>query len=69
MALDFRPHSHHWQVMRQVRASENETGTIDLGDARILFAMTSWGDGVFPAYADYDQDGSLVAVRVQLAES
>jgi hypothetical protein len=69
MALDFRPHSHHWQVMRQVRGSEIETGTIDLGDARILFAMTSWGDGVFPAYTDYDQDGNLVAVRVQLAES
>ncbi|GAB3972135.1 hypothetical protein V1634_07925 [Plantactinospora veratri] len=67
MALDFRPHSHHWQVMRQVRASDNETGTITIGDAQILFAMTSWGDGLFPAHADRDAAGNLVALRITLA--
>ncbi|MFI7430454.1 hypothetical protein ACIBPB_25980 [Micromonospora sp. NPDC049836] len=68
MALDFRPHSHHWQVMQQVRASDNETGTITIDDAQILFAMTSWGDGVFPAYADRDAAGDLVSLRITLAE-
>jgi len=68
LGLDFRPHSHHWQVMRQVRASETESGTVHVGGAEIVFAMTSWGDGFFPAYADYDADGNLVAVRVALTD-
>ncbi|MFG2985419.1 hypothetical protein ACGFYQ_29865 [Streptomyces sp. NPDC048258] len=65
MAVDFRPHSHHWQVMRQVRASEAEAGTVDVGDARLLCTMTSWGDGYFPVFADLDVSGDLVAVRVR----
>lgn len=64
LRLDFRPHSHHYQVMRQVRASDHEAGTIPVGDAQVLFAMTSWGDGIFPVHADYDPDGELLAVRV-----
>jgi hypothetical protein len=66
LAMDFRPHSHHYQVMREVRASEHEAGTITVADAEILFAMTSWGDGFFPAYADYSADGELLALRVVL---
>ncbi|WP_154937094.1 hypothetical protein [Micromonospora palomenae] len=69
LAVDFRPHSHHWQVMRQVRASDTESGTLPLGDAQILYAMTSWGDGIFPVQVDRDADGLLLAVRVTLAES
>ncbi|GGR87352.1 hypothetical protein GCM10010169_34490 [Micromonospora fulviviridis] len=68
LAVDFRPHSHHWQVMRQVRASDTESGTLPLGDAQILFAMTSWGDGVFPVQVDRDAAGHLLAVRITLAE-
>ena len=68
LGLDFRPHSHHWQVMRQVRASDTESGTVNVGGADILFTMTSWGDGFFPAFADCDADGNLVAVRVALTE-
>ncbi|MFI7074788.1 hypothetical protein [Micromonospora sediminicola] len=69
LAVDFRPHSHHWEVMRQVRASDTESGTLALGDAQILFAMTSWGDGVFPVQVDRDAAGDLLAVRVTLAEA
>ncbi|WBC14891.1 hypothetical protein O7600_28085 [Micromonospora sp. WMMA1998] len=69
LAVDFRPHSHHWEVMRQVRASDTESGTLTLGDAQILFAMTSWGDGVFPVQVDRDAAGDLLAVRVTLAEA
>ncbi|MFI6332827.1 hypothetical protein ACIBBG_31535 [Micromonospora chersina] len=68
LAVDFRPHSHHWQVMRQVRASDTESGTLPLGDAQILFAMTSWGDGIFPVQVDRDAAGHLLAVRITLAE-
>ncbi|GAB3914748.1 hypothetical protein GCM10029964_126760 [Kibdelosporangium lantanae] len=65
MMLDFRPHSHHWQVMRDVRASATESGEIEVGGGRIVFAMTTWGDGYFPTYADYAGD-ELVAVRTVL---
>ncbi|MFF4221186.1 hypothetical protein [Streptomyces nondiastaticus] len=68
MMVDFRPHSHHWQVMRQVRASEVEAGTVDIGDARLLCAMTGWGDGYFPVFADLDPSGSVVAVRVRFSD-
>lgn len=66
LMVDFRPHSHHWQVMRQVRASATGSASIDVGGARVLFATTGRGDGVFPVQADRDTDGSLVAVRVAL---
>ncbi|WP_053849254.1 hypothetical protein [Streptomyces sp. NRRL B-24085] len=68
MVVDFRPHSHHWEVMRQVRASEAEAGTVDIGDARLLCAMTSWGDGYFPVYADLGPSGAVLAVRVRFAD-
>ncbi|MDI2130567.1 hypothetical protein [Yinghuangia seranimata] len=67
LAVDFRPHAHHWQVMRQIRASELESGTVDLGDARALCAMTSWGDGYFPVTADIDSTGAVVSVRVDFS--
>jgi hypothetical protein len=66
LMVDLRPHSHHWRVMREVRASETSSGTIDVGGARILFAMTGRGDGHFPVYADRDASGALVAVRVNV---
>lgn len=67
MAVDFRPHSHHWQIMREVRASHVQAGTVKLGDARVLCAMTSRGDGFFPVNADLDSSGDLLAVRVRFA--
>ncbi|MCX5195663.1 hypothetical protein OOK31_17420 [Streptomyces sp. NBC_00249] len=69
MMVDFRPHSHHWQVMRQVRASEVGAGTVDIGDARLLCAMTSWGDGYFPVWVDRDASGVVVAVRVSFSDA
>jgi hypothetical protein len=69
MMVYFRPHSHHWQVMRQVRASEFEAGSVDIGDARLLGAMTTWGDGYFPVSADLDASGALVAVRVSFSDA
>ncbi|MEU8734536.1 hypothetical protein AB0C68_34840 [Streptomyces tendae] len=68
MMVDFRPHSHHWQVMRQIRTSAFEAGTVDIGDARLLCAMTTWGDGYFPVSADLDASGAVVAVRVSFSD-
>jgi hypothetical protein len=69
LMVDFRPHSHHWQVMRQVRASETGSGMVEIGGARVLFAQTSWGDGLFPVHADRDAAGELVAIRVAFPAS
>jgi hypothetical protein len=63
-AVDFRPHSHHWQVMAKVRASEVEAASIEVGGARVFFAMTSVGDGFFPVHIERDSTGALVSVRV-----
>ncbi|MFF0386268.1 hypothetical protein [Streptomyces sp. NPDC004286] len=67
LMVDFRPHSHHWQIMRVLRASEFDSGTLDLGPARLLCAMTTHGDRYFPVSADLDAAGGVVAVRVTLA--
>lgn len=63
-AFDFRPHSHHWRVMADVRASEHEAGTIDVGGARMIFAMTSVGDGFFPVHVELDATGAVAAIQV-----
>ncbi len=68
LMVDFRPHSDHWRVMREVRSSRTNSGTVEVGGARILFTMTGRGDGFFPVYADRDAAGALVALRVVLAE-
>jgi hypothetical protein len=66
LAFDFRPHSHHFQVMAGVRASEEEAATIEIGGARLMFAMTTVGDGVFPVHVDVDDDGHPVAIRIDI---
>lgn len=55
------------EVMRQIRASGLGTGTVDIGDARLLCTMTTWGDGRFPVSADLDASGSVVAVQVSFS--
>jgi hypothetical protein len=66
LAWDFRPHSHHFQALEALRQNPCEAGVVDVGGARALLWMTSWGDGVFPVYTDLDGDGALLQVRVQL---
>jgi hypothetical protein len=65
-ATDFRPHSHHHQVMEQVRATSTESGTIEVGGAETCTFMTSWGDGLYPVYRELDAEGHLVSVRIDL---
>ena len=67
-AYDFRPHSHHWQVMAGVRASEHDAATIEVGGARLMFAMTSVGDGFFPVHVELDAAGSPVAIEVTIQD-
>jgi len=65
-ATDFRPHSHHFAMMKQVRASPTESGVLDLGGARLCAFMTSWGDGFFPVHLDLDAERRPVRLRVDL---
>lgn len=66
VATDFRPHSHHFLMMEQLRSSDFESGVLQVGDAVACAFMTSWGDGFFPVYRDFDKKGNLVAVRIEL---
>jgi hypothetical protein len=66
LVIDVRPHSHHWQVLRQVRSSPTGSGSIEVAGARILFAMTGRGDGFFPVYAERAADGRLVSLRINV---
>jgi hypothetical protein len=66
LALDFRPHSHHFLVMQQVRSSPTDSGTVEVGGAQVCTFMTSWGDAYFPVYLDLDADRHLVRIRIDL---
>jgi hypothetical protein len=66
VATDFRPHSHHWQALEDVRRSAHGAGVVDVDGARACLWMTSWGDGIFPVFRDVDASGALLRVRVQL---
>lgn len=64
VAVDFRPHSHHWQLMQQVRASPGESGTVAIGAAKLCGFMTSWGDGIFDILTERDPLGRLVRLTI-----
>lgn len=66
MATDFRPHSHHWQVMRETRSSRTESGTTDVDGVRVCNFMTTWGDGVFEVHRDLSSSAELVQLRIEL---
>jgi hypothetical protein len=63
---DFRSHSHHHEVLKQIRTTPTESGTIDLGGARLCGFMTSWGDGLFEVYRDIGPVGELARIRIEL---
>jgi hypothetical protein len=65
-ATDFRPHSHHHELMEQVRGRETESGVVRLGEAVACGFMTRWGDGIFEVHRDLDAEGRLVSLRIEL---
>jgi len=65
-AVDFRPHSDHFQLMKQVRDSATGSGTVTVAGAQMCGFMTTWGDGWFPVERDVDADGRTLRVRVLL---
>jgi hypothetical protein len=65
-ATDFRPHSHHYELMKQIRAAETESGTLQLDHTLTCAFMTSWGDGFFPVLTDLNAAGDTVRIRIEL---
>ena len=66
IAVDYRPHSHHWRVMREVRSSPTDSGTTEVAGAQVLFAMTPHGDGWYAVFAEYGRAGELATIRLIL---
>jgi hypothetical protein len=66
LATDFRPHSHHYHLLKQMRSCPSESGTLALGGGRCCAFFTGWGDGLFPVFRDLDSQGRLVRLRVEL---
>lgn len=67
VAVDYRPHSHHWQVMKTVRENNpTESSTTELDGHKVCNFMTTWGDGLFQVYRDLDDFGELVQIRIEM---
>jgi hypothetical protein len=65
-AIDFRPHSDHWRMLKAVAECETESGDIELGKSRCCGFMTSWGDGFFPIYLELDEKAAPIKLRIEL---
>jgi hypothetical protein len=59
---------HRDHLFMQIESAELGAGSLRLGDADLLGMSNSWGDGLFPVFADRDADGRLLAVRLQLGD-
>ncbi len=67
LRTDYRPHSHHYVALAQIRSTPTESGTVDVGGGKACVFSTTWGDGVFPVHLDLDARGAPVALRIELA--
>ncbi len=65
-ATDFRPHSHNYELLKQIRASSTESGGVALGASKACGFSTTWGDGIYPVLRDLAKDGSLVRLRIDV---
>ncbi|PPK61854.1 DUF2185 domain-containing protein [Actinokineospora auranticolor] len=61
-----RPHDDDYRIRLQADHNLTESGTIEVGGAKVTGWFTSWGDGMYPLYRDLAADGTLLRVRVEL---
>jgi hypothetical protein len=66
-AFDFRPHTHPFFLLAQIRDSASESGVIDVGGHAMCGFMTTWGDGVFPVTVDVDAENQPIRCTITLA--
>jgi hypothetical protein len=66
-AYDFRPHTHPYFLLAQIRANDNEAGVLDVGGYDCCGFMTTWGDGVFPVRLELDEAGKPLRCTILFA--
>jgi hypothetical protein len=66
LATDYRPHSHHYRALQQIRSTPTASATLEVGGATLCSFHTTWGDGVFQVERHLDRLGRLALVRVIL---
>lgn len=63
---DYRPHCNLEKLNSQVRNSEIETGEIQLKSSTACGFSNRWGDGIFEVIRDFDSEGNLVRIRLDV---
>jgi hypothetical protein len=66
-AWDFRPHTHPYYLLAQIRKHQNEAGILLVGGLGCCGFATSWGDGEFPVMLDLDASGRPVRCGIAFA--
>jgi hypothetical protein len=66
-AYDFRPHSHPYHLLAQMRKNASEAGVLDVGGSAVCGLFTSWGDGLFPVMLDLDANNRPIRCGVFFA--
>lgn len=66
-AFDFRPHTDDFFLLREIRTSAAEAGTIAVGGQTVCGLMTTWGDGLFPATLEVDENDTPLRCMVTFA--
>jgi hypothetical protein len=64
--VDYRPHSHHHQLLSQFDRTPTESGTVKIENAELCGFMTSWGDGIFEVIREHDAEGRLVRLTLDV---
>ncbi len=66
-AWDFRPHTHPYYLLAQMRKHANEAGILQVGGYGSCGFSTSWGDGEFPVMLDLDSAGRPIRCGIAFA--
>lgn len=66
-AWDFRPHTHPYYLLAQMRKHPNEAGILQVGGYGVCGFSTSWGDGEFPVMLDLDAQNRPIRCGVAFA--
>ncbi len=67
-AYDYRPHNYQWMILKEIRASPHDVGTVELETGgRGLGFFSALGDGIFGVHVRRDTDGAITTIRIDLA--
>ena len=67
VGIDYRPHCNLERFNALMRSSEADTAQLDLAGAATVACGNRWGDGIFSVERRRAADGSIAAIRVELA--